>query len=757
MKISFLCFLLSCCLHGWSANNDEKIKLAWELGYNKNSGNQPLKWVPANVPGAIQLDIARAEKYQPHYYAENWKDYLWMEDMYFTYRTVFKKPQLKDEARLYFTSLGIEYEFEIFLNNEKIFYQEGMFTPVNLDLTEKLKDENILLVRIFPVPKLHSSPADRTQASQSVKPAVSYIWDWHPRLIPVGIWDETYLEIQQKARVSDFQIDYNLNDELTKAEIDLYLEGRNLNGTRYSWSLRDNSGKEVLKSGSILRTNNENVKLTFSEPRLWWPHDHGIPYLYNSVFQLYDQSGKLIQTQNSKIGFRRVKLVMNEGGWIEPVLFPKTRSVPPVQFEINGRKIFCKGTNWVPPDIFPGVITRDRYEKLIDLAIEANFNILRVWGGGMVNKESFFELCDEKGLLVWQEFPLACNNYEGTPRYLSVLETESASIINRVKRHPSLALWCGGNELFNTWSRMTDQSAAIRLLNSQCFRLDPNTPFIPTSPVMGMGHGHYLFLDLETGEEVFQMMGRSKFTAYTEFGMPSPASVSILKKIIPENELWPPKPGASWESHHAYNAWQGNTWLCQDVIEHYFGKSDSLEELVANGQLLQGEGYKCIYEEARRQKPYCSIAANWCFNEPWPTAANNSIVSYPDIPKPGFHAVKNACRPVLASSRFSKFLWKEGEEFHAEIWMLNDLPKEVPAGKVVIKIKAGNEQITLLDWNYDLMNADNNQAGPTIRFKLPSWPADRFKLILEVDGHPEYNSEYTLAYRPAAKNKMVEH
>jgi beta-mannosidase len=750
MKISFLCFLLSCCLHGWAANNDEKIKLAWELGYNKNSGNQPLKWVPANVPGAIQLDIARAEKYQPHYYAENWKDYLWMEDMYFTYRTVFKKPQLKDEARLYFISLGIEYEFEIFLNNEKIFYQEGMFTPVYLDLTENLKDENTLLVRIFPVPKLHSSPADRTQASQSVKPAVSYIWDWHPRLIPVGIWDETYIEIQPKARVSDFQIDYKLNEELTKAEIDLCLEGRNLNGTRYSWSLRDNSGKEVLNSGSILRTNTENVKLTFSEPKLWWPHDHGIPYLYNSVFQLFDQSGKLIQTQNSKIGFRRVKLVMNEGGWIEPVLFPKTRSVPPVQFEINGRKIFCKGTNWVPPDIFPGVITRDRYEKLIDLAIEANFNILRVWGGGMVNKESFFELCDEKGLLVWQEFPLACNNYEGTPHYLSVLEKESASIINRVKRHPSLALWCGGNELFNTWSRMTDQSAAIRLLNSQCFRLDPNTPFIPTSPVMGMGHGHYLFLDMETGEEVFQMMGRSKFTAYTEFGMPSPASVSILKKIIPENELWPPKPGASWESHHAYNAWQGNTWLCEDIIEKYFGKSESLEELVANGQLLQGEGYKCIYEEARRQKPYCSIAANWCFNEPWPTAANNSIISYPDIPKPGFYAVKNACRPVLASSRFSKFLWSEGEEFFAEIWMLNDLPKEVPAGKVVIKIKAGNELITLLDWNYNLMNADNNQAGPTVRFKLPGWKADRFKLILEVDGHPEYNSEYTLTYRPAA-------
>ena len=103
---------------------------------------------------------------------------------------------------------------------------------------------------------------------------------------------------------------------------------------------------------------------------------------------------------------------------------------------------------------------------------------------------------------------------------------------------------------------------------------------------------------------------------------------------------------------------------------------------------MQGEGYKCIYEEARRQKPYCSMAANWCFNEPWPTAANNSLISYPNIPKPGFYEVKNACRPVLASARLPKFRWRAGEIFNAEIWMLNDLPADVKAGKVTVKIQA---------------------------------------------------------------------
>ena len=751
MKIAFLSIMFLSCLLVRAANPDEQVKLTWELGYSVDTDTQPSKWIPAIVPGAVQLDIARAEKYQPHYYAEHWKDYLWMEDMFFTYRTFFKKPALHDGYRLYFTSLGIDYEFEIYFNNEKILHQEGMFTPVSIDLTDKIKDKNQLFIKIFPVPKLHTSPVDRSQASQSAKPAVAYGWDWHPRLIPLGIWDETYLEIQPSATVEDIHIDYQLDEGLTKAMIDLNLEGRNLKGTEYAWKLLNVEGKEVLGSKGTFNTDGEKVNLTLQRPNLWWPHDHGKPYLYTSELQLFDQSGKLIESKKSRIGFRRIRLVMNEGGWTEPVLFPKTRSVPPVQFEVNGRKIFCKGTNWVPPDIFPGTITKERYNKLIDLAKEANFNILRIWGGGIVNKESFYELCDEKGLLVWTEFPLACNNYEGTPHYLSVLEQESTSIIKRIRKHPSLALWCGGNELFNAWSRMTDQSDALRLLNSQCFRLDPNTPFLYTSPVMGMGHGHYVFRDFGSGEEVFQEMARSKFTAYTEFGMPGPSSVEILKTIIPANELWPPKPGTSWESHHAYKAWVGETWLCQEIIEDYFGPSMSLDELVANGQLLQGEGYKCIYEESRRQKPYCSIAANWCFNEPWPAAANNSLISYPDIPKPAFYAVKNSCRPVLASARFSKFKWNESEIFSPELWMLNDLPEDVPAGKVTIKIAAGDQQITVLEWNYNPMSANTNQTGPTVRYKLPAWTSNRFRVLLEVDGHPEYNSEYTLAYRNAKK------
>ena len=239
-------------------------------------------------------------------------------------------------------------------------------------------------------------------------------------------------------------------------------------------------------------------------------------------------------------------------------------------------------------------------------------------------------------------------------------------------------------------------------------------------------------------------MNRAQFTTYTEFGMPAPASVEVLKTIIPPDELWPPAPGKSWESHHAYKAWVGSTWLMQEMIEDYFGKSASLEELVKHGQLIQGEGYKYIFEEARRQKPYCSMALNWCYNEPWPTAANNSLLSWPNIPKPGFFQVRNACRPLLASATLQKFEWTPGETFTTVLWMLNDSQQEVAAGSVTVSLVMGTQKVAVGTWNYNGLKANNNLRGQEYKAVVPDWPAGAFKLILEAEGHPEWDSEYTL-------------
>lgn len=734
------------------AGDEEGLHLSgldWVVGHHQQRESAPSEWYPAIVPGAVQLDYAKAKGWGDHNYAENWKDYRWMEDVYWTYRASFSLPELEEGEQLYFVSKGIDYAFEILLNGNIVLEQEGMFKAVELDLTDMLSNQNLLEVRVFPVPKVPNELDDRNQAAQCVKPAVSYGWDWHPRLIPSGIWDETYLQVRNESHYQDVFIDYELTEDYQEASIHLEVIGNNINDKIFEWTLRDPEGVLVLKERGQV-DDLFFTTFTLDKPELWWTHDHGKPSLYTSRLLLLDEGGKVLDVKEQKIGFRRIRLVMHEGAWNKPDSFPKGRSNPPITLELNGRRIFGKGSNWVNPDIFPGTLTRDRYNDLLEKGLQINFNIFRIWGGGIVNKEAFYDLCDEKGILVWTEFPLACNNYIGTPSYLAALELESEAIIKRIRKHPSNAIWSGGNELFNGWSRMTEQSLALRLLNSQCYLLDPKTPFIYTSPLMGMAHGHYVFKDQATGEEVFQWMPRAGATAYTEYGMPGASPVDLLKKIIPEDELFPPRPGTSWESHHAFNAWGPDRWLMPEILEEYFGKAGNLEEMVQNSQLLQCEGYKCIYEEARRQKPVCAMAVNWCYNEPWITAVNNSLINYPNIPKPAFHAVSKSCRPFLASARIPKFTWAEGETFSCDLYILNDKYSDIPEGKVIVTLVAGEEELELLNWEFDAAQPNRNITGPTVRGVLPQWDSDRFEVILEVENHPEYSSSYTLLYKPSA-------
>jgi beta-mannosidase len=700
------------------------------------------------VPGAVQLDWARAEGWGDPHFGENWRKYQWMEDVYWVYRTTLALDDVGDDRRALFVCGGIDYRFQIRLAGECALEQEGMFTPVEIDLTDRARSGDLLEVVVFPVPKSHPEPADRTQANASCKPAVSYGWDLHPRLIPSGIWLDTHVEVRPRAHLSEAEVRYRLDDDLTRAVVSLEYAASEAGG-QVRWRLTDPDGAEVLSLTSPLVDRTATLTGEVPSVRLWWPNGHGVPELYLSSVELLDDQEALVDRRESRVGFRRARLVMNEGAWDEPAPddFPKSRSHPPITLEVNGRRIFAKGANWVCPDIFPGRVPADQYQSLLEKARDAHMNLIRGWGGAIVPPEAFHEACDELGLMVWQDFPLGCNRYEGTPEYLAVLDQESRSIIRRLRAHPSLVVWCGGNELFNVWSGMTDQDLPIRLLNRNCFDLDPERPFIPTAPIAGMAHGHYVFRD-SRGDEVFQILVRASATAYTEFGCPAPAEAEVLRETLPEDELFPPRPGTSWETHHAFGAWAPNSHLLLDVIEDYFGPSETLEQLVERGQLLQSEGLKCLYEEARRQKPRAAMALNWCFGEPWPAAANLSLVGWPDRPKPSLHAVRQSCRPVLASARIPRFSWKEGDLFEPELWLLNDSAEELPAGRVEAVLDLDGREIPLLGWDRPAVPANRNLPGPTARFALPRAAAGRMTLRVRCPGIPDRNSEYVLLYEP---------
>lgn len=730
--------------------------LAWQVGHTSSPTIAPIHFVPAVVPGAVQLDWARAHGWPPPEYASDLSQYAWMEDAHWLYRAQLDF-DLQADQRLFFVCGGVDYRFDIRLNGRVLHAQEGMFTPVELDLTDHARPGDVLEVLIYPAPKSRPEPADRTQADQSCKPAVAYGWDFHPRLIPLGIWDETRLEVRPGLHLRHSEVRYALGEDCTHAEVqlDVALSHAAAHDALRGAALRWHFGAPTGETAFALQVALDRPGLTLSHPlphpALWWPHDQGEPNLYVSTVELLDAAGRVLDRKVQRVGFRRVRLVMHPTQWQEPEVqtFPKGRHTSPITLEINGRRIFAKGSNWVTPSLFPGTLTAERYAEQLQMMRNAHMNIVRCWGGANVQKDAFFDLCDALGILVWQEFPLACNRYEGTPHYLQVLDQESCAIIRRVRRHPSLAIWCGGNELFNNWSRMTDQDLALRLLNRNCYDLDPHTPFLMTSPSMGMAHGGYFFRRPD-GKEVFQYFAESRATAYTEFGVPSPAaSVEALRRIIAADALWPPRPGTPWEARHAFNAWAPDSWLDLPTIEDYFGPPADLASLIAHGHWLQSEGLKAIFEEARRQKPTCAMALNWCFNESWPTAANNSLITWPSEPKPALAAVAQACRPILASARIPKFGWRAGEWFSAQLFMLNDAPEALGAGRVRAALEIGGHSLAIGEWRFEGGAANTNLTGPVVSAQLPAVQADRLALTLRVDDRPEWNSTYVLKFDAA--------
>jgi len=717
------------------------------LGWHRKPAAEPTEWIPATVPGAVQLDWAHAHGWPEWWRGDEWKRYRWMEDVCWTYRTTFAAPTLGPGESLRLVLAGIDHSGEVRLNGAGLAERTGSQTPLVVDLTNHLQPQNELRITVRPAPKSRATPENRTQADATTKAAVSYTWDFHPRLIPLGLWQAATLEVVPPDGIDAAELACDVAPDLAAARITLALRIRGPIAQTLHWCIRDPRGAVVVERSIPAVPGELRCGAELAAPVLWWPHDQGEPALYRWALELRDATGAVRDRRAGRFGARRVALVIHDGGWAGATRCPQTRNPPPITLEVNGRRLFAKGTNFVGPHVFPGAITDDDYRTQLTLAQAAGFSLLRIWGGAPAPRETFFALCDELGVMVWQEFPLGCNCYAETAAYLAELEQEARSLITRLRPHPSLVLWCGGNELFNHWSGMTDQAPALRLLASLCWQLDPGRPFLPTSPVDGIAHGPYSFRDHVGGGEIWSRFQTSAHTAYPEFGCTAPTGAGMAHAVLPEAERWPPRPGTAWDAHTGVEP-GGFGHQTLSTIEAYFGPVTSLEEFETRGQLLQFEGVRGLYEEARRQKPRAAMALTWCFNEPWPTLANCSLVAWPARPKRGYDAAKLACRPALASARIRKFAWAAGERFDPQLWLLNDAPRPVAAGRLAATLILNHTRTALGSWDFPEVAANQNRPGPTLALELPAAPHGLFELELVVDGCPELASTYTLCFAP---------
>lgn len=689
-------------------------RLLWEVGKATEAGKLPERYYAAAVPGSVQLDVMRAGELPDYRHGEQYRAYDGLEDYYWVYRT--RLPQGKN---MFLVSGGIDYSYKIYADDCLLYEYEGMQKGFSLDVSAYAG--KMLYIKLDPAPKA-AGQEGRAQANLSCKPAVNYGWDFQPRLIPLGIWNDCYIEHRGDTYLEESNISYTLSEGLDAAQVTLCYRVKN-GGVRFSLN------------GEIAESSDSEGKLmlTLKNPKLWYPAGYGEPFLYEAKIEALS-GGRVCDVLTKKIGFRRVRLVTTPYNW-RKVHSPVTQALPPVYPEVNGVKVFAKGTNWVVPDVFYSEMSRGRYETYLRLIRDANMNFVRCWGGCGANKEPFYELCDECGILIWQEFPLACNYYADDPHYLQVLESEARAMLSRIGEHACCALWVGGNELFEGWSGMTQQSRALRMLDKLCLEMCPDIPFLMTSPIMGMIHGSYGYL--YAGEEPHLYIRNHPATAYTEFGIPSTSGYDAVRSVVREDEAG--KFGGSWETHKGCGAWEAEpeSWGYLGLLNTLLPGKD-LQERCKNSQILQGILYQSVFEELRSHKDICGMALNWDFDDSWPVVANNSLVEYGGKPKRAYESVKRALKPTVLSLQYGSVYCKEELRFCTRILSDTAVQQGLRAKVIVAQNEKKMEKVMYFP-------ADGEE-GESAAFDIHDFECGLFRVSIEAEDASIAN-EYDLIKR----------
>ena len=722
-------------LQGSVVKAQEKQALTWQLTCSDTRDGSESPRMEATVPGCVQFDWAKEHHLPSYHEGDNQHLYYGLEDKWWHYYTSATIKKGKETPYLCFE--GVDYQYDVIINGNCVLSHEGMFTRPKVDLSSYKGKKADIEVLIHPAPKNPNMEPYRglgNESSESCKPAFSYGWDWCPRYITLGLADEVYISYRPKIHIQSWDLSYQLNEQMDAASIQIDYEVTGV--CPLQSKLLSPDGKEVAQA-SVKANGNGTITMEVNNPQLWWPWNHGAQPVYTMT--LTSSNG---ETMTRKICFRKAEMVYNEGGRHDGA-----EVTVPANIQINNRKIFAKGSNWVPSEMCRSEVNKEDIRTLLTYLKECNMNILRLWGGSYIQPDWFYDMCDEMGIMIWQEFPLACAKYSDDKKYLDILAQESTAIIKQLRTHGCLTMYCGGNELFfkwfDKWGGMSYQSKALRLLDSQTYLLDPGTPFWFASPQPGIRHGGYF--PIEGDEELVTMFYNTKYFGYTEFGCGSISDMDYIKSIVSENDLTHPYETSIWTARHA------NQWGKLEVTSRITGKDykNDFEQGVKDANEIQGNCYRTVFELARQKWPYTSMALNWCFNEPWKTLAGNGLVNYPHHRRPAYFKVREALRPTLLSLSYKALSWKAGETVNLGAFLLNDSPQTFPESKATIEIIA-NETI-ISSWNTTLPKVEaweNSTVQDAFSFSIPENTNGKVLMKIHSAEHPEWNSEYTLYIRP---------
>ena len=657
-------------------------------------------WPNATVPGNAQLDLLRNGAIEDPYLDFNSRDAEWVSARQWVYAKKFTLGQELDGKRIVLRFEGIDYAGTVYFNSQRLGFHENLSIPVEFEITDKVRlgEENVVMVLLEPAPDEFAQFA-WTSRVKTFKPRMNYGWDFAARCVPVGIWKDVKLLVSGGARITDCWAHAALSDDFTRGTVNLTTTIDSDSRRAVVVESQVLLGEETVESNSTeldLQPGEGKAAQVFAiaNPRLWWPNGSGDQERYAAHVAVKDaETGGVLDEKKATFGFKRVRLLPNVG-------IPE--GLKPWNFEVNGVRTFIKGWNWVPIDELYGGRYLDKMERMIRLAAEANVNLLRVWGGGIIEKEHFYELCDRYGIMVWQELTLSGSGPDNTPstdpEFLAALKRLAEAVVPLRRNYACHAAWCCGNEL--TWTG--EEDPAMRTVHQVVSALDPEKPYVPTSPLWTGRpdepaeveiHGEWWY---QGTTEHYTMYNQRRPSFHSEFGVEGAANFENTQRFVRDAKIWPANARNPIYRH------RGKDWIRDAMMRSIFGETEDAQQFFRFSQFLQWEGLRYIVESGRRRKYACGGTIPWQFNEPWPNLSCTNCVDYYAEPKMAYYAVAKAYAPVHVSARYDSLSVSPGRSLAAELfannsrsalsgcpfeWSIRDLGGTVFAG--------GSEVVTL--------------------------------------------------------------
>ena len=671
----------------------------WTLCYESNEawtkrGEHPVTWaaaareesaIPARVPGNFEIDLMRAGCLEDPFFGQNVLKTQALESVHMVYARTFQY-RGRDGYTPVLTFEGLDTVAEVFVNGQLAGRCENMFIAQRFELDGLREGENDIAVHIIPaciaargrkISAINNALKYNYETMRLRKSPSMFGWDIMPRLVSGGIYRPVYIEERPREYIKQaYLMTTRVDARQSTADLALFYEAdvRGDDLSQYRIALRGRCGESAFFEEDRLWYTAGKLFVHLEDARLWWPKGYGAQPLYDIEVTL-ERSGTVLDRQTFRTGLRTVAL---ERTALTDMFFGGK-----FRFYVNGAPVFLLGTNFVPIDALHSR-DRERLPQVMELVEDVGVNAIRCWGGGVYEDEYFYDWCDAHGILIWQDFMMACGTYPSDDDFCRVMEEESEAVVRRLRQHPSLLLWSGDNEC--DMSAFRKRPSGNRITREVFPRVveyeDPVRPYLPSSPFIDKeAEGkpeeylpeNHLWGPRDYFKSDFYRNSLCSFASEIGYhGCPAPAS---LEKFLPADRLWPWQGNDDWLVHAAAmetggkGSYDYRIGLMARQIRELFGEiPDNLEDFALASQISQAEAMKFFVEMFRMGQPQRTGIIWWNLIDGWPQFSD-AVVDYYYEKKLAYYYLRSAQRPVILCMR-------EPRDWKLEMVAVNDTGRD---------------------------------------------------------------------------------